>query len=62
LIESKENMGSLENPNGRGIVRGGCGDTMQIDLMLLGEVIKNAQFMTDGCGATIACGSMLTNW
>lgn len=60
LIESKENMGSLENPNGRGIVRGGCGDTMQIDLMLLGEVIKNAQFMTDGCGATIACGSMLT--
>ena len=25
-----------------------------------GEIIKDIRFMTDGCGATIACGSMLT--
>lgn len=60
LIESKENLGTLENPTARGVVRGSCGDTMQIDLMLVGEVIKDVRFMTDGCGATIACGSMLT--
>jgi len=60
LIQSKENMGKLENPDGRGVVRGWCGDTMQIDLLLSGEIIKEARFLTDGCGATIACGSMLT--
>ena len=60
LIENKENMGSLENPDARGWVRGWCGDSMQIDLRLTGETIQEARFTTDGCGATIACGSMLT--
>lgn len=60
LIESKENMGSFTNPSVRGVVRGSCGDTIQIELMLSGETIMEARFMTDGCGATIACGSMLT--
>jgi Mrp family chromosome partitioning ATPase/NifU-like protein involved in Fe-S cluster formation len=60
LIESRENMGSLENPDARGFVRGWCGDSMQIDLRLKGEVIQEAQFITDGCGATIACGGMIT--
>jgi Mrp family chromosome partitioning ATPase/NifU-like protein involved in Fe-S cluster formation len=60
LIESRENMGSLENPDARGFIRGWCGDSMQIDLRLTGEVIQEAQFITDGCKATIACGGMLT--
>jgi nitrogen fixation NifU-like protein len=33
---------------------------MQIQFHLDGETIKEARFLTDGCGATIACGSMLT--
>jgi len=33
---------------------------MQIDLILAGDVIQEARFMTDGCGATIAAGSMVT--
>jgi Mrp family chromosome partitioning ATPase/NifU-like protein involved in Fe-S cluster formation len=60
LIESRENMGSLENPDARGFIRGWCGDSMQIDLRLTGEVIQEAQFITDGCRATIACGGMIT--
>lgn len=60
LIESKENMGSLEKPDARGHVRGWCGDSMQIDLQLKGEIITEARFITDGCGATIACGVKLT--
>lgn len=53
-------MGEFDKPNARGVVRGSCGDTMQIELMLKDEIVKEARFMTDGCGATIACGSMLT--
>jgi ATP-binding protein involved in chromosome partitioning len=60
LIESRENMGSLKNPDARGFIRGWCGDSMQIDLRLTGEVIQEAQFITDGCKATIACGCMIT--
>ncbi len=60
LIASKENLGYLDDPDARGKVTGWCGDTMQIDLQLIGGLIKEARFMTDGCGATIACGSMVT--
>jgi Mrp family chromosome partitioning ATPase/NifU-like protein involved in Fe-S cluster formation len=60
LIETKENMGSLEHPDGRGYYKGWCGDSMQIDLRIDGIEIVEARFLTDGCEATIACGSMLT--
>jgi nitrogen fixation NifU-like protein len=54
------NLGRLPEPDARGIVRGWCGDTMEIYLRLEGEKIQEATFMTDGCGPTVACGSMLT--
>ncbi len=60
LIEHRENMGYFENPDARGIFQGCCGDSMQIDLRLEGDTILEARFLVDGCGATIACGSMLT--
>jgi len=59
LIESPESLGSLENPDARGFVRGRCGDSMQIDLRLTGDIIQEARYTTDGCGATIACGGMI---
>ncbi len=60
LIESKENMGPMEKPDASGYFRGRCGDNMQIDLRIQENTITAAKFITDGCGATIACGSMLT--
>jgi nitrogen fixation NifU-like protein len=55
-----ENLGRLRNPDAYGLVHGWCGDTMEIYLRLDGERIKEATFVTDGCGPTVACGSMLT--
>jgi nitrogen fixation NifU-like protein len=54
------NLGRMPEPDARGIVRGWCGDTMEIYLRLDGEKIQAATFMTDGCGPTVACGSLLT--
>ncbi len=54
------NLERLSNPDARAIVTGPCGDTMEIYLLLDGDVIRHASFMTDGCGPTVACGSMLT--
>ena len=54
------NFGIIENPDAFGEVKGPCGDTMKISLRVEDRKIRDACFWTDGCGATIACGSMLT--
>jgi nitrogen fixation NifU-like protein len=54
------NLGRMPNSNAHGLVHGWCGDTMEIYLRLNGEKIEQASFTTNGCGSTIACGSMLT--
>jgi nitrogen fixation NifU-like protein len=54
------NFGVLKNPDAFGEIKGPCGDTMKIGLKIKDLVITDARFWTDGCGATIACGSMLT--
>jgi len=60
LVVHPENMGRLEQPDARGVVHGSCGDIMQIDLRLEGDLIREARFVADGCGVTVACGSMVT--
>jgi nitrogen fixation NifU-like protein len=55
-----QNMGVMDGPDGYGLVFGSCGDTMEIFLRLNEEWIERVAFMTDGCGPTVASGSMLT--
>lgn len=54
------NFGDIEDPDAFGEIKGPCGDTMKISLRIEDGKIINACFWTDGCGASIACGSMLT--
>lgn len=54
------NFGILDEPDAVGVIKGPCGDTMKITLKVKNDRILKALFWTDGCGATIACGSMLT--
>ena len=39
---------------------GPCGDTMQFFLKIRDNIIEKANFITDGCGATVAAGSQTT--
>jgi len=55
------NFGFIENPDATGQVKGPCGDTMRIDVRIKNNVIQDARFWTDGCGASLACGNMLTS-
>ena len=59
-FQHPSNLGRMDNPDVRGLVHGWCGDTMELYLRIGGATIEEVTFMTDGCGATIACGSMLT--
>jgi len=55
-----KNLGRMDDPDAHAIVRGWCGDTMEMYLRLDEMWIREATFMTDGCGPTVACGSALT--
>ena len=50
-------MGSMKDPDGYAILRGVCGDTMEIFLKIDREQVKEASFQTDGCGSSGVCGS-----
>ena len=54
------NAGNMREVDGYGSVTGPCGDTMQIWLRVRDDTIEDVSFWTDGCGATIATGSMVT--
>lgn len=54
------NIGRICDADAYAIITGPCGDTMEIYLKVKEDIISEATFMTDGCGATIACGSMIT--
>jgi len=54
------NMRRLNDPDGAASVKGLCGDTMEIYLVIEKGIIEEATFFTDGCGTTRACGSSLT--
>jgi nitrogen fixation NifU-like protein len=54
------NLGAMLEPDGHAVVHGPCGDTMEMFLRINGSRIELATFGTDGCGPTVACGSMLT--
>ena len=50
-------MGIIIDADAFGQVRGSCGDTVVVYLKIEDGRVKNAAFQTNGCGATIACGS-----
>jgi len=54
------NLGELPTPDGFARITGPCGDTMEICLRVEDNRIMNASFWTDGCGPSIASGSMVT--
>ncbi|MFO7889729.1 MAG: iron-sulfur cluster assembly scaffold protein [bacterium] len=54
------NVGDIENPDGFARIKGSCGDTIQISLKLDNDRISEIKFLSDGCAATIACGSGIT--
>ncbi|MHC1599325.1 MAG: iron-sulfur cluster assembly scaffold protein [Candidatus Methanospirareceae archaeon] len=55
-----KNVGELDNPDGTARVTGPCGDTVQIHLQVKNGRIVDSKFITDGCGASTACGSVVT--
>jgi nitrogen fixation NifU-like protein len=54
------NAGNLEGANAFAALHSHDDDSLEIWLRVEDENIQDARFWTEGCGTTIACGSMLT--
>jgi len=54
------NVGIIEDADGFAKITGPCGDTMEIWIKVNNNAIVEISFLTDGCGPSIACGSMVT--
>ena len=54
------NVGAMQDADGSASVTGLCGDTMEVWLRVKSNTITDINFMTDGCGTSIASGSMVT--
>ncbi len=55
-----KNLGMMRNADGFAREIGSCGDTMEMWIKVSSDTIASATFMTDGCGPSIASGSMVT--
>ncbi len=58
--QNPQNFEKIDNPDGYASVKGSCGDTMEMSLKMSNDKISECGFQTDGCGTTIACGSIAT--
>lgn len=55
------NFKRMEDPDGYGRITGSCGDTMEMYIKVTRNRLTDASFFTDGCGTTIACGSLVVS-
>ena len=60
LFHSPKNWGKPSNFTISHSYKGPRNDTMEFYLTIQDGIIKNANFFTDGCGATVATGSQTT--
>ena len=56
-----QNYGPLKSFDGHARITGPCGDTMEFWLAVSNGKVESVSFVTDGCEASQACGSMATN-
>ena len=58
--ENPKNQGKIDNCDAHCAMTGSCGDTIELYLKIKNNKITDIKFLTDGCKATIACCSVLT--
>lgn len=58
--QNPRNFRKMKNPDGYAKVKGPCGDTIEMFVKTKEKTITECTFQTDGCGTSIACGSITT--
>jgi nitrogen fixation NifU-like protein len=56
-IPAPDNMRRMNDPDGSAYMKGICGDSMEMYLIIENDRVTEATFFTDGCNSSRACGS-----
>jgi len=56
-LSNPKNIGKIEDANSHVSFTGVCGDTIEMYLTIKDGKVNDIKFLTDGCGAAIACAS-----
>jgi ATP-binding protein involved in chromosome partitioning len=59
-VAHPRNHGPLRDFDGHACITGPCGDTMEFWLAAENGKVQRVSFTTDGCGSSLACGSIAT--
>ena len=59
-IVQPRNTRDIPSPDGLATFQSGCNEVMKIWLKVRDDIVVDSGFWTNGCAATIACGSMGT--
>jgi len=59
-VNLPSNLGVIEQPAGRAVGVGQCGDSVEVTLQVNGERIIDIRHLPRGCAFTIACASAMT--
>jgi len=59
-ILKPRNTEDIPNPDGYAVVQSGDNESFRIWLKVRNDIVSDSAFWTNGCAATIACGSMST--
>jgi nitrogen fixation NifU-like protein len=60
LATQPKNIGSLENPSGKGAAVGQCGDSIEVFLRIDKEAITDIRVTPHGCVYTLVCASAVS--
>jgi nitrogen fixation NifU-like protein len=59
-VNLPSNIGTIENPSGRALGVGQCGDSIEVTLRVETERIAEIRCLPRGCAFTIACSSAMS--
>ncbi len=60
IAQHPRNVGSLENPSGKGAAVGQCGDSIEVSLKVDDGVIADMKVLPRGCVYTLVCASAVS--
>ncbi len=60
LARKPRNIGSMENPGGKGNAVGQCGDSVEVFLQITGGIIADIKVAPFGCVYTLVCASAMS--
>jgi len=60
LARFPKNIGCLDNPSGKGVALGKCGDSIEVSLRIKTGAIADIKVLPRGCVYTLVCASAMS--